>query len=170
MRFVGYPGFGATSADPNVNGIEDLVGMVAAEIDQPTALVAQSMGGVIATLVALRCPNLVTHLVLVATSGGIDISGLGAEDWRESFAEANPLLPNWFAMFKGDFSSELVRIEIPILLIWGDDDPISPVAVGQKLEKLFPTARLLVVPGGQHDLANKYAAMIAPLVESHLSL
>lgn len=170
FKFVGYPGFGATPSDPNINCIDDLVGMIVSEIDQPTGIVAQSMGGVIATLATLRCPDLVTHLVLVATSGGIDMSGFGAEDWREPFIQANPLLPDWFATFNGDFSSELVRIEVPILLIWGDDDPISPVAVGQKLEELFPNAHLHVVPGGQHDLANTHAAMLAPLVKSHLSL
>lgn len=170
MKFVGYPGFGATPADPNVNGIEDLVGMVTAEIDQPTALIAQSMGGLVATLVALRCPDLVTHLVLVATSGGIDISGFGAEDWRESFSLANPRVPDWFATYKGDFSSELDRIAVPVLLLWGEDDPISPVPVGQRLAELFPNARLHVIAGGQHDLANTHASILAPIVKIHLSL
>ena len=82
--FCGWPGFGATPEDADVRGIDDLVARVVAHIDRPTAIAAQSMGGVIAIRAALQCPQLVTHLVLAVTSGGIDISDLGAEDWRPS--------------------------------------------------------------------------------------
>ncbi|GGP25070.1 alpha/beta fold hydrolase [Silvimonas amylolytica] len=41
---LGWPGFGATPARQEVNGFDDLVRMVSAELDGPTALVAQSMG------------------------------------------------------------------------------------------------------------------------------
>jgi pimeloyl-ACP methyl ester carboxylesterase len=41
-------------------------------IDEPTALIAQSMGGVIAARAALERPDMVTRLVLSVTSGGID--------------------------------------------------------------------------------------------------
>ena len=36
----------------------------------------------------------------------------------------------------------LVKIQCPVLLIWGDQDPISPVSVGRYLEKQFKQARL----------------------------
>lgn len=47
-------------------------------------------------------------------------------------------------------------------------DPISPVAVGERLRDLLPDARLHVLAGGDHDLAHQRAAEIAPLVEAHL--
>jgi pimeloyl-ACP methyl ester carboxylesterase len=71
---LGWPGFGSIPADPNIQGIEDLVASIIAELDQPTALIAQSMGGVVAMLVALRRPELITHLVLTVTSGGMEVS------------------------------------------------------------------------------------------------
>lgn len=43
---IGWPGFGDTPPMPGVTGMSDLVARVLAEIDQPTALVAQSMGGI----------------------------------------------------------------------------------------------------------------------------
>lgn len=167
--FSGYPGFGSTPTDPSINGFDDLVARVASKVDQPTALVAQSMGGVIAILATLKHPNLVTHLVLVATSGGIDTKGLGAEDWRIGFAKANPQLPDWFVSYAHDLTSDLSKITAPVLLLWGDADPISPVAIGQKLAELFPNADLRVIAGGNHDLANVHARQIAPLVDAHLA-
>ena len=103
-KLLGWPGFGAVQADPKVRGMADLVSMVVDEIDQPTALIAQSMGGVIAIQAALRRPELVTHLVLTVTSGGVELSALQAEDWRPAFFAANPTLPRWLADYREDMS------------------------------------------------------------------
>jgi pimeloyl-ACP methyl ester carboxylesterase len=68
-----------------------------------------------------------------------------------------------------DLTKRLPEIEAPVLLLWGDADPISPVAVGRRLAELFPRAELVVVPGGTHDLVLERAEEIAPRIEAHLS-
>jgi pimeloyl-ACP methyl ester carboxylesterase len=166
---IGWPGFTDTPASPLVNGIDDLVKMVLAKVDQPTALIAQSMGGVIAIQAALAKPKLITHLVLTATSGGIDVSALGGEDWRPALIESNPQLPRWFSTYQEDLSAKLPTIQIPTLLIWGDADPISPVRVGEHLASLLPHAHLHVVKGGDHNLAETHAAEVAPLISKFLA-
>ncbi|RPI44255.1 MAG: alpha/beta fold hydrolase, partial [Betaproteobacteria bacterium] len=138
----GWPGFGPTPADPRVASFDDLVGRVVLAVDQPCALIAQSMGGVVALSVALRRPSLVTHLVLTATSGGLDVSSFGAQDWRPSFARAYPRVPDWFGALTLDLSARLPSIAVPTLLLWGDADPISPVTVGRRLQGLLPNAHL----------------------------
>lgn len=168
-RHVGWPGFGATPPDPLIRGLDDLAVRVAAQIVEPTALIAQSMGGVVALRVALEKPDLITHLVLAVTSGGIDVAGLGGEDWRPAFRAANPLLPQWFSTCQDDLSPRLSGLAMPTLLLWGDADPISPVAVGERLASLLPDSRLHVVPGGDHDLAETHAAALAPLIDEHLA-
>lgn len=165
---VGWPGFGVTPPDPSIRGIDDLVAKVVAQIDRPTALIAQSMGGVIAMRAALAKPDLVTHLVLAATSGGVDVAGLGGQDWQQAFHEANPLLPRWFSTYQEDLSLRLLHISMPALLLWGDADPISPVRVGERLASLLPRAALHVIRGGDHGLAETHAASIAPLIDAHL--
>ncbi|MBB1626384.1 alpha/beta fold hydrolase [Achromobacter sp. UMC71] len=167
-QIVSYPGFGTTPADPCVDSIDDLVQRIVKDIDQPTALIAQSMGGILAVRLALELPNLITHLVLSATSGGLDTRALGATDWRPEFVKANPCLPPWFLSFESDLSSEIGRISQPVLLLWGDADPFSPVAVGKKLLALLPNAELRVINGGHHDLAHEYAGELAPIVREHL--
>jgi pimeloyl-ACP methyl ester carboxylesterase len=165
---VGWPGFGTTPADPSIRGIDDLAAMVLARIDQPTALIAQSMGGVVAMRVALARPDLITHLVLAVTSGGVDVAGLGGQEWQSAFQEATPLLPRWFSTYQEDLSQQLAQVAIPTLLLWGDADPISPVRVGERLASLLPCAKLQVVAGGGHGLAETHAAAIAPLIDAHL--
>jgi len=167
--YLGWPGFGPTPADPAVRGLDDLAARLAEEIDRPTALIAQSMGGVVAVLAALQAPRLVTHLVLAATSGGIDLAGLGAEDWRPEFERANPGLPRWFSSYRADLGAHFDSLQMPALLLWGDADPISPVAVGRRLERLLPDARLEIIAGGGHDLAQALPQQVAPLIDAYLA-
>src|SRR5262249_53057920 len=79
------PGLGGIPSDPCVNAFDDLTGLVLARIDSPVDVVAQSMGGVVALQVALARPDLVRRLVLVATSGGVDLSRFDVEDWRPEY-------------------------------------------------------------------------------------
>lgn len=166
--FFGWPGFGNTPTDPAITELADLTRRVLASLDRPTALVAQSMGGIVAVQAALECPELITHLVLTVTSGGVDMAPFGAQDWRPDFLAQNPHLPEWFINDKSDLSDQLAQVQQPVLLLWGDDDPISPVAVGQYLAEIFPDADLHVFKGGKHDLGCTHAKQIAPLIDLHL--
>jgi poly(3-hydroxyoctanoate) depolymerase len=165
QRLLGYPGFGGEPPDPAIAGFDDIVQRVVALLDRPTALIAQSMGGVIAVRAALERPQSVTHLVLSVTSGGIDTAALGAQDWRAGGTSA---FPEWFVSFHTDLSHELARLTQPVLLLWGDNDPLSPLAVGERLNALLANSTLHVVRGGEHDLANVHAQALAPLVDGHL--
>jgi pimeloyl-ACP methyl ester carboxylesterase len=166
---VSWPGFGGVPPDPDIRGVDDLATRLLADIDQPSALVAQSMGGVVAMLAALRKPELVTHLVLSVTSGGLDLSALDGEDWRPSIRAAHPGLPDWFISYREDLAPRLPELRIPTLLLWGDADPISPVKVGQRLASLLSQSELHVFPGGDHNLGCTLASLVAPLIDRHLA-
>lgn len=168
-RFVGWPGFGGLPPDPAVKGIADLAARVTAELTVPTDVFAQSMGGVVAILVALEKPSLVKHLVLSVTSGGIAMSEFGASNWRQQFRANNPQVPSWFEDEHWNLSERLREITAPTLLLWGDADPISPVAVGERLASLLPNAELMVLPGGTHDLAAERVDDVLAHVERHLA-
>lgn len=168
-RHVTWPGFSGIPPDPGIRGIDDLASRVLADIDQPSALIAQSMGGVVAMLAALQEPKLVTHLVLSVTSGGMNLATFDGEDWRPSIRAAHPELPGWFTDYQEDLTPSLSKLRIPTLLLWGDADPISPVKVGQRLASLLPQAELHVFPGGDHNLGCTFASLVAPLIDRHLS-
>jgi pimeloyl-ACP methyl ester carboxylesterase len=166
---LGWPGFGDTPSDPRVNGFDDLLTLVLAQLDRPCALIAQSMAGVLALRAALSRPQQITHLVLCATSGGLPMGALGAEDWRAALQAAHPQLPDWFSTDTTDLTSELQELTLPVLLMWGEADPFSPVAVGERLAVLLPQSRLKVIAGGDHDLALHHADQVACLIDSHLT-
>lgn len=169
-EFFAWPGFGGAPSESDVNCIDDLVNRVSASISGPVDLLAQSMGGIIAIRAALQKPSLVKHMVLSVTSGGLDVASLGATDWRSTFRELNPTLPGWFENEREDLTNRLGELPFPVLLLWGDADPISPVAVGRRLAELFPRAELIVVNGGKHDLVSDRANEIIPYIEKHLAL
>jgi pimeloyl-ACP methyl ester carboxylesterase len=169
-EFFAWPGFGGVPRESDVNSIDDLVKRVSASISGPVDLLAQSMGGIIAIRAALQKPALVKHLVLSVTSGGLDVTSLGATDWRPTFRELNPTVPSWFLYEREDFTNRLRELPFPVLLLWGDADPISPVAVGRRLAELFPRAELVVIKNGTHDLVSERANEIIPFIEKHLVL
>ncbi len=168
-EYFSWPGLGHQPHDPSVAGIDDLVRLVMARMKEPVDLVAQSMGGVIAARIAAMQPLLVRRLVLTVTSGGVDMAGLGASDWRPEYRKLFPRAAEWITAGNAADPVAVERIAAPTLLIWGDSDPISPVAVGRHLEKRLRDARLYVVTGGHHDVAQTHAKEIAELVEQHLT-
>lgn len=168
-QFMAWPGFGGVPIDPAINGIDDLVDRVVAAISAPVDLFAQSMGGVIAIRAALERPAWIKHLVLAVTSGGLDVAALGGQDWRPSYLDNYPKVPRWFIDEHHDLTDRLCDVSVPVLLLWGDDDPISPVAVGERLAELLPRAELVVIKGGTHDLVSERADDVIPIIQKHLA-
>ncbi len=165
-----WPGLGDVPPDPRVRSIDDLVSLVLDRMDRPVDLIAQSMGGVVAIRAALERPAMVRRLVLAVTSGGVDLSRFRAADWRPDYRREFPTAASWILDRGPDMSDRIRTVEAPMLLLWGDADPISPVAVGEYLAGLLPNARLVVINGGGHTMARDRAAEIAPHIARHLSL
>ena len=63
-------------------------------------------------------------------------------------------VPTWLE----DFRKNLTRVNVPTLVIHGDDDRIVPLAAaGQRTAKLVKGARLVVVQGGPHCITWTHA-------------
>jgi pimeloyl-ACP methyl ester carboxylesterase len=166
---VDLPGLGDVPADPRVRAFDDLVTLVLTTITEPIDLVAQSMGGVIAINVALARPDAVRSLVLTATSGGVDLSTYGVEDWRQDYRAEFPNAAAFVtAPYPRDLSDQLGDVRAPSLLLWADRDPISPVAIGQYLESKLPRAKLVVLEHEGHSFGRDRADLVAPLIQNHL--
>jgi pimeloyl-ACP methyl ester carboxylesterase len=167
--YLSWPGLGSQRPDRLVKGFDDLVRLVERELNGASDLVAQSLGGVVAVRVALRHPEKVRRLVLVATSGGVDVAGLGGAEWRDDYRRNHPGAADWIMRDRPDHAGELGAIRAPTLLLWGDSDPISPVAVGEHPRSLLPNARLQVLVGGTHSFAADRPEDVAPVIAAHLS-
>lgn len=166
--FFSWPGLGNEAPDPGINSLDDLVAMVVEQIDGPVNLVAQSMGGVVAIRAALAKPQFIQKLVLAVTSGGVPLADLGAADWRGDYYRSFPSAAEWISAPGIDLSKQIKTITAPALLLWGDSDRISPVAVGERLNRLLKTSKLNVVAGAGHDLAQTHVPVVAELIAAHL--
>lgn len=160
-RIIAYPGFGQAEPDPNIHNFEQLQTAVLEQINQESILIAQSMGGIFAIAAALHKPELIKGLVLIATSGGVDLQPFDVADWREAYQNEFLNYPNWFITTQTRYDELLPQIQKPVLLIWGNRDDVSPVAVGEYLLRQLPQAQLKIVHGGDHHLASGYAAEVA---------
>ena len=134
----------------------------------PCELTAQSMGGYVALRAALAAPQMVRHLVLAVTSGGVPVRDLGGADWEAEYYAAYPHAARWISDPTEDLSERLGALNLPVLLIWGSHDPISPLAVGERLLALLPRAELHVIDGAGHDLAQTHPREVASLIARHL--
>jgi pimeloyl-ACP methyl ester carboxylesterase len=168
---LAWPGFGDEPHDDSITSLTGLVDYVLERVDGPCDLVAQSMGGVVALSLTLQHPELVNRLVLTGTSGGIDVSRFRAEDWRTESRAKNASspdpTPSWFFDDRTDLTDQVPNITSPALLIWGEDDRISPPAAGEYLASLLPHAHLEVVPGG-HDHPQAHPAGCSGLITAFL--
>jgi pimeloyl-ACP methyl ester carboxylesterase len=54
------------------------------------------------------------------------------------------------ALAEADLSDSISDVNVPTLLIWGDQDVRSPIAVGHELQTRIPGGRLEVVPCAGH--------------------
>ena len=168
--FFDWPGLGHVPPRSDVNGLGDLARLVLERVEPgPVDLVAQSMGGVVAMLVALARPEPVRRVVLTATSAGIDITPFSPEDWRPEYAQEFPGAAQWIRTERPDLSARLPTVTAPTLLVWSAADPISPLGVGQRLAGLLPRADLVVIPAAGHMFARDQADLVAPHVRRHLA-
>ncbi len=52
------------------------------------------------------------------------------------------------------YEGKLAALGVPTLLLWGADDPLTPLAGGHRLAKEIPHARLEILPGTGHFLVD----------------
>ena len=167
-RICEYPGLAGVAPDPSLCSLSDLQRYLLDRLPERFDLVTMSMGGVLALRIALAHPERLRKLVLMATSGGVDMPSLGGIDWRDTFRRLQPDAPSWFLDDRSDVTPELSRITLPTLLIYGDADLIAPPRVGQLLREKLADAQLEIIPGATHDLEIDHPDLIASLIEAHL--
>lgn len=69
---------------------------------------------------------------------------------------------------KSTTDDELPQLKMPVLLAWGSDDHIIPLADGEKMHKLIPQSELDVIKGCGHLAPVQCADRIGPKVEQFL--
>ena len=56
------------------------------------------------------------------------------------------------ATYMNSVSSNLAHLDRPVVLVWGEADGVTPVAIAQRLHAEIPGSQLEIVPGAGHLL------------------
>ena len=68
-----------------------------------------------------------------------------------------------------DVQADAAKLELPTLLVYGDQDRATPVAMGQRYHQLIKGSRLETIPGAGHFLHVDAAEQVENLVEDFLA-
>lgn len=169
---VDLPGHGGSSKESDFHCINDLARRLACFVDaigvERAHLVGHCVGGAVVALMALGRPGLCESLTLIAPIGLGDeidaacLSGRGGDAQRSIHA----------AMAIGDrqrlsLLPDLVKLDVPVRVIWGAQDSIVPAAHAGGLPSHF---RIHVLPEAGHmvhmERAKEVNAILAEVFET----
>jgi len=153
---VEYPGYGVAGGTPSEQGAyaaaESALSWLRTERgvdDARVVLLGQSLGSGVATEMASRGHG--ARLVLISPFTSV------AEMARRVF----PFFPARFVRHRFDTLSKAASISMPVLILHGTEDEVVPFSMGERLAAAFPQARLVQIPGGQHnDLLTLHAIAV----------
>lgn len=197
------PGFGATPAPTEPwtsRDFADAIVPVLEEIGEPVVLVGHSHGGRVAVALADMVPNRVAGLVLVGApvlrpatrrpSLGYRLlrslyrRGLYSEARMEALrqrrgsadyrAATGVLRDTLVTVVNEDFTSELQRLTVPTVLVWGADDVDVPPQVAEQAAALLAqneagvNAKVVVLDGVGHLVPTQAPAELRTAIEELL--
>lgn len=183
-------GFGGSRPAPRQPDIPEMADLLAAwlldVVGEPAFVVGHSLGAEVSIHLAARHSACVRGLVLVSAAGvprGLSPGDLlrtatrfgRPRAWGEprflptiaaDAARAGPwtLLAVTRQILSDDVRPLLPRITCPTLLVWGEDDPLTPVRDGRVMESALPLARLVIVPGAAHNVMADRPALFNRIV------
>ena len=64
--------------------------------------------------------------------------------------------------------ADLASLEMPVLILWGEDDAFMPVQAAEQLNEAIPSSTLGLLPGCGHLLMEDAAETIGPMVYEYL--
>lgn len=111
--------------------------------------------------------------LLASASRGIDAEA--SAEYFKAFSDEGRRRGQLELYRSGDFeklaaySGRLASLDVPTLLLWGEDDPFAPVAGAHRLQAEIPHASLVIVEGTGHFVAEdepeRYAAEVVGFLE-----
>ncbi len=176
------PGFGNEPLASTEWGIPNYADWVIEKIkkqkERNIILIGHSFGGKIATEIAIKCPELVKKLILIAApvirkpNAGIRIKIALLKIAKKILfnKSCNILLSSEYKeakksgldkVFKNsveyDRTDEISKIKAPVLIVWGKNDETAPIAIGKRMHSLIKNSKLEIVSGGHNlHLENPY--------------
>jgi len=203
---VDLPGFGQSKIPENVWSAYDYADCMVRYLDMQQidkfSVLGHSFGGKIAMCLAMRYPERVEKLVLVAASGvppqrslirrlkmkSIVSAGkllksydriFGTQHFQQKYApkfgsrdykNAGNMRPILVKSVNEDLAPVLSQVKCKTLILWGENDPETPLESGKRLANLIPESTFCSFPYHDHQLfqdagAHLCARYITPFLQ-----
>ena len=195
---LALPGHPAGTALQSVAAYAEWTSQAIQEIPGPRVLVGHSMGGAIALQAAVDHPDLVAGVVLIASGPQLFVpdaafdlaqSDFAAEcervlrkGWWEPddetiaaeaalIAEVGPqtLLADYTACRNFDISDRLSEVRVPVLVVAGERDGLTPPSLAETLARGMPQALLVMIPDSGHWAMKEHPATVDLLIAGFLA-
>jgi pimeloyl-ACP methyl ester carboxylesterase len=72
-------------------------------------------------------------------------------------------------MVHSDFRAEIAAVKIPALIIWGKQDVLLPVSLGQALHAALPHATFIILPDSGHRPMLAHPELLSTMVLDFLA-
>lgn len=170
-------GYGSSRGAVRHPSLPEMAGLLVRWMDVQSVdrvhFVGHSMGAQVAVHLAARWPNRVGRLILsdaagiphpitVETVREVGTKLLRPRTWGRLdflptiatdavYTGPGTLYRSIRSILADDIRPLLPRVASPTLLIWGENDPFTPVEDGRLIEGLMPRARLVVLEGAGHN-------------------
>ena len=133
--------------------------------DNPGGVDGSVFDGIKAGITADRLaflPTFFSNFYNVAVFGGKRVSEQVVQfSWNVAAGASPKGTLDCVSAWLTDFRKDLARIDVPTLVIHGDDDKILPIDVtGRRIHELVKGSRLVVIEGGPHGLNWTHADQI----------
>lgn len=104
--------------------------------------------------------------VLVSNHPAIAILTGGHQDLIRRIVGGDASLLSALDSFNQNYRDRIRNLNVPVLLIWGEKDPIFPVQYGFFLLSNIPKAQLKVVPGAGHVPQLSHPALVKDWIDA----
>ena len=150
------------------------------KIDGKVVLLGHSNGGRIASAFTAQNPEKVAELILIDSAGIISrslktklkkvtfasaakigkrfiksnlLKNLLYKAAREQdYNEANPIVKKTMVnLISADLESVFAKIKVPTLIIWGENDRVTPLSDGKKIHSLILGSKFEIIKGAKHS-------------------
>ena len=148
----------------------------------PVVLAGHSMGGAIAIDIALSHPRFLAGIALVGSGARLRVSPIIKEGLTGNYARTAEVIADWAYSPKsdaklrkasvqellevppevayGDFQAcdhfdkmnDISRIDLPTLLVCGEDDDLTPLKYSMYMKERIRNARIVIVPDAGHSV------------------
>ena len=188
---------GLTDGTDPVWGLDDYVEWLKSMVgNESIVLVGHSNGGRIAIAFSAAYPQQVERLVLVDSAGiplkdpivlaknqifkliakagrkfttsekmrSVLYKAARVSDYPNATLNMRKTMEN---LIKVDLTSVLSRVKAPTLIIWGDQDRVTPLVMAKTLVQNIADARLELIPGGRHAPHGTHPDRVCELIYEH---